>query len=713
MSDDWGNDPVVQGAPPATAPASGGWGDDPVVGAKNFKFSDSAITAAQKKPNTVTIYMKPDQYLAMTPEFDGSPRSDRKGKSLQKSLDKGDDVNEIPSLDVSVDKDGTAKVHDQDGRHRAQFAKDAGVDLIPVAIHRTDGKGLIKSLHGMRDGSEPVPFDFKPVLPPQAPAKADKPLPRWDVLGDIGRDAEAAVGAVKQDIAKADPLGSERRAQVANDTAKYGPALATVKDETVGTLGRMGNALKAPLDALAVPGSLLTGTAKALGGSALATVTPPVSVGPGGKLSPADPKAVADANVGQALGLIAPESMGPNAAAITSASKAASTAAQTNNALLKAQNLRPEAMQAHEAGYVLPPTMAKIKPGAVDSLASGVGGKIKLQQGASVRNQETTNGLAAESLGLPRDTTLTDQVFRQVRAKASQAYKAVANSVPEVTVDPQYQQNIASLGGRNSAAGQQFPGVMKNDELDTFIKNVGSVQKFTPDAGLEVVRKLRKDAVGNLKALGDPNKTALGLAQRAAADEIDELIERNLTAAGKSDLVKDYRAARQLLAKSHDVQGATNTATGDVSAIGLGRLAAKGKPLTGQLRTIADTANAFPKAMQNPERFGGDEPYSALDAGATAFAAAHGDYSAVGTILGRPIVRNALLSKGWQNRMIPDLANLPSIPPPSSGVQLLHNLPLPGVQNQLARGIFRAAHVNGLRALTMPQATATPPTQGQ
>lgn len=720
MNDDWGNDPVQQ---PAQAGAD--WGNDPVVGAAKFKFSDDALRTAAKKPSTNTVWMKPDEYLALTPELQSNPKTDKKGASLKASLDKGDDVDELPSLDVTVGKGGSAKVVDQDGRHRAQFAKDNGVDMIPVAVTRSGDKSDIKSVVGMRDVTAPMPWNFKPVAAPSAPEV--KTSPRWDLLGDIGRAAKGSAEALGSDLGKAFPGAAEQEAQRTANNQKYGTVIGTAKSAIVDPVYGFGNALKAPIDALGIPGSLLMGTLHAGAGSALSylpgmdtkqpstgEILSDLRAGGTGRLpsQKQDPKAAADTLVDELFAGLGPEGMAGGAAGITAAAAPANalkTAAGSAKAAATEANLKPGALQAREAGYVLPPTMAVEKPGVVNSLASGVGGKIKLQQGASVRNQEVTNRLAAQDLGLPADTDLTEQKFKDVRAGAVKAYKAVANSVPEITVDPTYQSNIASLGGRNSAANSQFPGVMKNDELDTFIKNVGSVQKFSPDAGLEVVRKLRSDAKGNLKALGDPNKTALGLAQRKAADEIDDLIERNLVAAGKSDLVPEYRDARQLLAKSHDIEGATNTATGDVSARALGRLAARGKPLSGNSKIIADTANAFPKAMQNTAVFGSDEPYSALDAGATAFAAAHGDYGAVATILGRPVVRNALLSERYQNRMIPR----PMSPPPSPGVALLNNTPLPGIQNQLAHGIFRAAQVNGLRALTPAQAMAAPPQQGQ
>jgi hypothetical protein len=389
-------------------------------------------------------------------------------------------------------------------------------------------------------------------------------------------------------------------------------------------------------------------------------------------------------------------------AAATSAALAASNASRASRIAsatsAMAPGLKTGAVEARQAGYVLPPTMAKEAPNFVESVMSGEAGKIKLQQSASTKNQEVTNRLAAQDLGLPPDTTLTPKVFQTVRTQAGQAYKDVANSVPEITADPTFKANVAQLGGRNSISGQQFPGVLENPELDNFVTSLGKVDKFTPDAGLEVVRKLRSAASKNLNAFNDPNKTALGWAQRNAANEIDDLIERNIQAS-HPDLVSKYRDARQLIAKSHDIEGATNAATGDVSAKGLARLSNRGRPFTGNLKTIADTANAFPKAMQNPAAFGGDEPYSALDAFAALGSVAAGHPGVAAVAVGRPFVRGTLLKKAYQDQMI-----LNAIRPTSP---VVNNPPLPPPQNYL-----RALPVtsNALRLLTQPPANVS---QGQ
>ena len=325
------------------------------------------------------------------------------------------------------------------------------------------------------------------------------------------------------------------------------------------------------------------------------------------------------------------------------------------------------AIEAREAGYVLPPSAASETPSALSQLLTGWGGKIKTAQAASQANQETTNKLAAKALGLPESTTLTTKVFNDLRAKAGDAYQAVKNAYTSMTTDGTFTKDIHELTGSNSQAAAMFPDIMKNPEIEKLQAALLQADRVPTDAAIKVVKKLRFDANQNLKAIGDPGKHALGLAQRQAADAIDNQIERNLMDLGghgkgpsgfgpggegyAENVVQKYRAARQLIAKSYDVEGATNEATGDVNARGLARLSDKGRPLSGELDTIANAAKAFPKAMQNPATFGGTENWSALDFFGAAGATVAGRPGVAGAILARPLARGAVLSGPYQNAM--------------------------------------------------------------
>lgn len=345
------------------------------------------------------------------------------------------------------------------------------------------------------------------------------------------------------------------------------------------------------------------------------------------------------------------------------------------------------ARAAHEAGYVLPPAMVSARPGVVSQGLAMLSGKVKLQQAASAKNQDITNRLAAEALGLHGDTPMTGGALNAVRKTASEAYKNVANSVSQIVPDEAFKADVSGLGPRVAEAAKAFPGLVKNDDIKNLSETLANAGEFSPQAGLELVRHLRADAAANLKAFSDPGRQALGLSQRQAAEAVDNLIERNLTAVGKPDLVKEYRDMRQLLARSYDVEAATNAETGNVNARIIGALAKKGRPLMGQLRDIANAARAFPKAMQNPEMFGGTEGLGILDAGAAAMS--HG--ATLPVSIARPAVRSALLSSPYQNMLM----RLPNAARSNTAIEnpLALMLPLPNMarpENPLYNSVKQA-----------------------
>lgn len=309
----------------------------------------------------------------------------------------------------------------------------------------------------------------------------------------------------------------------------------------------------------------------------------------------------------------------------------------------------PAASAAREAGYVIPPNMQSDNPSLVSKGLSAFSGKIKTAQAASQANQDVTNQLAADALGVKPGTALTEDVFDKVRKDAGQAYEAVKTSIPMVKADDAFKTAVGGLNEVDPETAFYFPEITQNKQIDNLSTTLGGKDEFSPAAAVGLVRRLRYDASANLKNAQDPEKFALGMAQRKAADAVDDLVERNLDAAGKVGLVDEYRSARRLIAISHDLESATNAATGDVDARKLAVLANRGRPFTGNLEAIAKTAQAFPKAMQNPASFGGVEPLSIFDVMAAGGAAAAGRPEVSAGLLSRPVIRGTLLSAPYQN----------------------------------------------------------------
>jgi hypothetical protein len=176
-------------------------------------------------------------------------------------------------------------------------------------------------------------------------------------------------------------------------------------------------------------------------------------------------------------------------------------------------------------------------------------------------------------------------------------------------------------------------------------------QSFDAQETINSLKQLRFDGFAN-KAQMDPTKKALGNAQVGIARELESLIERNLEKAGRPDLLKNFRESRQLLAKVHTVDKALNKASGSIDASVLRRELERGKPLSGELRTIAEFAQRFPKASQSVEKMGSLPQTSPLDwAAGAALTTGAGPMGLLG-VAARPAARFAALSQPVQNSLL-------------------------------------------------------------
>jgi hypothetical protein len=342
------------------------------------------------------------------------------------------------------------------------------------------------------------------------------------------------------------------------------------------------------------------------------------SVAPGARLGPTAAAGASAAVAGEVLGpaYAAPAAMLPTAVTAAYGATRAKTLQQE-----QAQNAQRDATaaEARKAGYVIPPTQTN--PSLVNRILEGFAGKITTAQLASSKNQQATNRLAKQSLGLADDAQLTDKALADIRAEAGKAYQAVKDfggqNNLKFKTDTQYRTELGRIGGDYATAAREFPSIAKNAEMDA-LKTDLNVAQMSPPAAVELVKKLRADATANYKAFNDPAKQALARAQRSAADAVEGLVERQLLQSKRLDLARDWRNARTVIARAHDVESALNDATGDVSTRVLARIANKGKPLGGGLEKAASFGNAFPKAAQDPAAIGSQPGWSPLDTVASA-----------------------------------------------------------------------------------------------
>lgn len=301
--------------------------------------------------------------------------------------------------------------------------------------------------------------------------------------------------------------------------------------------------------------------------------------------------------------------------------------------------------EGRKLGYVTPPSQSN--PSILNQALEGAAGKLKTAQAASVKNQPLTQSLTKRALGIADDTPLSVEALEQVRKNAGQAYETAR------------------------ALGVMQPGKSYFDQLDDAVKTFTKSAQSFPDAKLPPVvgdiaalkaQAIDADsAVSMISIIRDKAKQSFagqdaeaGRAYSAAAKALENLLEDHAVKIGApQEVVKQLRQARALIAKTYSVQKAMNAASGVVSAPKLGAQLERGKPLDGDLRTVAKIGSAYKQAMQPPEHMGSVVGLSPFDYGTAAlgYGTSGGNPLTLAGLVARPALRSLLLSKPYQNTL--------------------------------------------------------------
>lgn len=310
----------------------------------------------------------------------------------------------------------------------------------------------------------------------------------------------------------------------------------------------------------------------------------------------------------------------------------------------KAANATQDAagVAARAAGYTIPPVTTN--PTMFNRLAEGLAGKLTTAQQASIKNQSVSNALVRKALGMADDAPITKEALATLRKDSGAAYEAIASMPTPFVPDGKFAAAVGKINQQQQGVAAQFPS-MANKEVQSLLDDLAA-KEFDPRATIEAMKSLRFDASQNLGSR-DPIKVAFGRVQKETAKELEELVARNLKAQGMDDLFSAFQNARMQIAKVRTVEKSINETTGNVIAPKLARQLERGAPLSGDLKTVAEAARAFPKATREvAESMPGISP---LDYGVGAgLGVATGSPVAMALPFLRPAARAAILSPAYQ-----------------------------------------------------------------
>lgn len=235
------------------------------------------------------------------------------------------------------------------------------------------------------------------------------------------------------------------------------------------------------------------------------------------------------------------------------------------------------------AGYKVPPY--SVNPTTLNKKLEENIGKAQTAQILSTTNQEVTNNLAKQALGLHENTPLSREVMDDLIHAKAEPYRQAA-ALPKGPVAP--------------GNPKEFNALMLPSEIMKDGKQLVDELKTAQDVSRANWRAFHSGMSLN------PNET-MKAAQSADAQigQLQSQLEKLAQYHNQPDIVNNLKNAKIELAKIHTVDNALNDATGNINAKVLASDFSKGKPLTDELNTIGRFAYGIGnKYTQQPEKMG-------------------------------------------------------------------------------------------------------------
>jgi hypothetical protein len=231
-----------------------------------------------------------------------------------------------------------------------------------------------------------------------------------------------------------------------------------------------------------------------------------------------------------------------------------------------------------------------------------------------------------------------------------------------IAADNAYLDDLANIEAKYTGPSKSFPEAVP-DEVGKLISKY-MVDKFDAADAVDVIKNLREQASANFRK----GENALAKSQLDISTALEGQIARTLETSSDpklANLLEQFKTSRQRMAISHTVEDAIRVGSGSVDAKKLGRDIQNDKYMTGDLKTVAEFANTFPRVNAPATTIGtpgagsvlGRSFSGALGAG-TGLVASGGNPLAVMAGAAAPelisaATRNYMLSKMGQRQILP------------------------------------------------------------
>jgi hypothetical protein len=207
------------------------------------------------------------------------------------------------------------------------------------------------------------------------------------------------------------------------------------------------------------------------------------------------------------------------------------------------------------------------------------GGTQARHAAAAATNQPIANAAIREELNLPENSPLSPQMLQAARDQyTGPAYQAVRD-IPQIPLPKDYLGDIDNFDSINKKYRPPVSGTISGEDA------------------VDMSRYLRNKANKYFSAAkGNPDYEDIGQAHWDAAQAVEDAVKTHLDTTEQGQLGQDWDNARVYAAKTYSVQSALDGA-GNVKVPALKAQLMKGKPLSGDLETLANLGAQYPEAF--------------------------------------------------------------------------------------------------------------------
>lgn len=308
-----------------------------------------------------------------------------------------------------------------------------------------------------------------------------------------------------------------------------------------------------------------------------------------------------------------------------------------------------------DAGLILPP--AEANPNLLNRVLEGFSGQAKVQQLAAEKSQPVLNNIVRKGLGIAPDVPISMETLEAVRKQAGQAYEKV-RGLGEIKIDAEYGAALDKIESKYKGAAKSFyEEASPVEKAVESARNTVKAGSFDSSAAVDKIQLERSRAD---TAFGQKN-VELGKAHKAIADAIEKQIQREIDSTNylPPAAVAEMKQARQLIAKSYDVQKALKGNDVDARVLAAQLKKSPGR-LSGDLELAAKFGQRFPGAAAAAGAKNAYTPANAFDflsgglaggASALKFGTPEAIAIAAAAAASRPAVRAGITSRPYQRAM--------------------------------------------------------------